>query len=119
MESRSHPGPATLAHHEAVLAKFFAAGFSATGATRTYNLVDSYVYGFALQEKSLPVATTEALDATAVEMLQDFPVDRFPHLEAVASALVSAGFRYGDEFEPGLDLILDGLDRKHRAGELV
>ena len=36
---------------------------------------------------------------------------RYPHLETAAEELISSGFRYGDEFEPGLDLILDALER--------
>ena len=49
MESRSHPGPATLAHHDAMLGILLPAGFSGHSATRMYNLLDSYIYGFALQ----------------------------------------------------------------------
>src|SRR5262245_20791067 len=67
MESRLQPGPATLAHHDAVLAILFAADFSPAQAVRAYNLVDSFVYGFALQEKMLPVANPDDLVAVAPE----------------------------------------------------
>lgn len=115
MESRTHPGPANLAHHEAVLANLFAAGFSPTQATRAYNIVDSYVYGFALQEHSLPIANPDDLVEIAPEMLAQYQAGRYPNLASVATALVASGFRYGDEFEPGLDLIIDGLERLERA----
>ena len=110
MESRKAPGPATLAYHEALVANLFAAGFSSTTATRATNIVDSFVYGFALQEKTLPVSTPEDLAALAPEMVARY-AGRYPHLETVATDLIASGFRYGDEFEPGLDLILDALER--------
>ena len=114
MESRMQPGPATLAHHDAVLAILFAADFSPAQATRAYNLVDSFVYGFALQEKTLPVANPDDLVAVAPEMLRQYEAGSYPNLARVATELVAAGFRYGDEFEPGLDIIIDGLVREHR-----
>ena len=116
LESRMQPGPANLAHHEAVLANLFAAGFAPAEAVRAYNLVDSYVYGFALQEHTLPIADPDDLVEVAPEVLAQYAEGRYPNLAAVATALVEAGFRYADEFEPGLDLILDGLERLPRTG---
>ena len=111
MESRTHPGPANLAHHDATVGNLFAAGFSATKAVRAYNLVDSYIYGFTLQEHQLPFDSTQELAELAPEMLTAFPAGQYPNLVVVATELVSAGFRYADEFEYGLDLILDGIER--------
>ena len=116
MESRTHPGPANLAHHDAVLANLFAAGLGAAAAVRAYNLVDSFVYGFALQEHALPIAEPGDVVAVAPEMLVQYEAGRFPNLARVASELVAARFRYADEFEPGLDLILDALDRRDVRG---
>src|SRR5262245_26029452 len=113
MESRMQPGPTNLAHHDAVLAVLFAADFSSAEATRAYNLVDSFVYGFALQEKSLPIADPEDLVEIAPEMLRQYEAGRYPNLGRVATELVASGFRYADEFEPGLDLIIDALVRDH------
>ena len=110
MESRAHPGPANLAHHEAVLANLFAAGFSGRQATRAYNLIDSYIYGFALQEKTLPIPSEQEIGTLDPGMLGQLSAGPYPHLEAVAAELIGSGFRYADEFEPGLDLILDGLE---------
>lgn len=116
LESRLHPGPANLAHRDAVLANMFAAGFSPTEATRAYNVIDSYVYGFALQEHTLPVANPEDLVEIAPQMLAQYEAGSYPNLAEVAMELVASGFRYADEFEPGLDLILDGLERLPRTG---
>jgi AcrR family transcriptional regulator len=116
MESRTLPGPANLAHHEAVLANLFAAGFAPAAAVRAYNLIDSYVYGFALQEHTLPIANPDDLVEVAPEMLAQYAEGRYPNLAAVATTLVASGFRYADEFDPGLELILDGLERLPRTG---
>ena len=50
MESRNTPGPATLQHHDAVIGALLEAGFSVAMAAHAYALLDSYIYGFALQE---------------------------------------------------------------------
>ena len=114
MESRRHPGPANLAHHEAVTANLLGAGFTAASATRAYNLVDSYLFGFVLQEHALPVGTPEDLAAIGPEILASYG-DRYPNLGRVASELIAAGFDYAAEFEVGLDLILDTLERAFPA----
>ena len=62
MESRSTPGPATLRHHDAVLGSLRQAGFPVALAAHAFSVLDSYIYGFALQEASLPF---EAGDETA------------------------------------------------------
>ena len=43
-------------------------------------------------------------------MLQRFPVGDYPNLVAIIAERMKPGYDYGDEFEYGLDLILDGLD---------
>ena len=54
MESRAHPGPANLGHHDAVLGNLRAAGFSLELAAHAYSVLDSYIYGFALTKMNLP-----------------------------------------------------------------
>lgn len=80
-------------------------------ATRIYNLVDSYVYGFALQEGNLPVGTPDAMADVGGEILRQMPVAEYPHLAQVGRDLMAAGFDYRAEFDVGLDLILDALAR--------
>jgi hypothetical protein len=54
MEARQ-PGPANLRYHNAGLACLREeAGLPIRAAIDAYNLMDSYIYGFALQEKTLP-----------------------------------------------------------------
>ena len=54
LESRTSPGAATLTHHDANIATLRAGGFTVAQTAHAYALIDSYVYGFALQEASLP-----------------------------------------------------------------
>jgi AcrR family transcriptional regulator len=112
MESRSSPGPATLRHHDAVIGCLRDAGFSIELAAHAFSVLDSYIYGFALQERSLPFPTPEQTADLAQDILASFPADKYPHLaELTARHVLQPGYDYGDEFEFGLDLILDGLER--------
>jgi AcrR family transcriptional regulator len=112
MESRRRPGPANLRHHDAVLGKLRAAGFDIVLAAHAYSLLDSYIYGFALTKMSLPFDTSEAIGEVAQDMLEPFPVNEYPNLVEILTELVmKPGYDYGDEFEYGLDVILDGLER--------
>src|SRR5690349_24965496 len=109
MESRKTPGPATLRHHDAVLGCLRGAGFSVELTAHAYSLLDSYIYGFALQEASLPFSSG---DETAAEIARHMPVGEYPHLAEIAAVhVLQPGYQYGDEFEIGLDLILDALER--------
>ncbi|MGR0319859.1 TetR/AcrR family transcriptional regulator [Agromyces sp. ZXT2-3] len=111
IESRTSPGPANLRHREAVTACLRKAGFTVVMAAHATWLLDSYVYGFALQESSLPFTTADELAEMAEEVyLPQLPADEFPYLNESASALVAAGYDPGEEFIFGLDLILAALE---------
>jgi AcrR family transcriptional regulator len=112
MESRSTPGPATLRHHDAVLGILRTAGFSVALAAHAYAVLDSYIYGFALQEAGLPFQTSEELAAVGDTILSQLPAEEFPYFTEIAvEHALQPGYDFGNEFEFGLDLILDGLDR--------
>ena len=111
MESRLAPGPATLRGRDDVLAVLLDAGFSAAMATHAHNILDSYVYGFALQEAQLPFSNAEELAIVGEQMLAQVSAETYPHLVRVATELFASGFDYGSEFELGLDLVLDGIER--------
>jgi AcrR family transcriptional regulator len=112
MESRIKPGPATLRHHDAVIGCLREAGFSMAMAAHAYSVLDSYIYGFALQQSSLPFQTPEEVPQVAEGFLQQFPADAYPHLfELTVQHVLRPGYDYADEFEFGLNLILDGLER--------
>jgi len=112
MDSRSTPGPATMRHHDSVIGSLRRAGFSIEMAAHAFSVLDSYIYGFALQELSLPFETSEELAEVAEGILGQFPADQYPHLtEMIVEHALQPGYDYGDEYEFGLDLILDGLER--------
>jgi AcrR family transcriptional regulator len=116
MESRSSPGPATLRHHDAVIGSLREAGFSIEMAAHAYSVLDSYIYGFALQEASLPFDTAEETAEVAQMIMKEFPADEYPHLtELTVEHVLQPGYDYGNEFEFGLELILDGLERARNA----
>jgi AcrR family transcriptional regulator len=110
MESRTSPGPATLRHHDAVLGCLRRAGFSVELTAHAYALLDSYIYGFALQEASLPFGTGEEAAQVAHQISAQFASGQYPYLTEMATEhVLRPGYDYGDEFVIGLDLILDGL----------
>jgi AcrR family transcriptional regulator len=112
LDSRSSPGPATLRHHEAVLGCLRRGGFSVELTAHAFSALDSYIYGFVLQEASLPFDTAEEAAERAQGLLATLPGDEYPHLTEMAVDLVlRPGYDYSAEFGFGLDLLLDALAR--------
>ena len=113
MESRSAPGPATLRHHDAVIGCCRAAGFSVEMSAHAFSLLDSYIYGFVLQEVNLPFNDTDDLAEVLETMVPDDFAQRYPHFAELTSEYVlKKGYSYGNEFEFGLDLVIEGLERR-------
>ena len=116
VDSRSSPGLETLRHHDAVLGCLRAGGFSVPLAAHAFAVLDAHLYGFLLQELSLPFATGEDVQALAGRIFGDLPPDALPHMvELAREHILTPGYRFGDEFDYGLDLILDGLQRRLAA----
>ena len=117
MESRANPGPSNLRHHDAVLGNLRAAGFDIVMAAHAYSLLDSYIYGFALTKMNLPFQSSEEVGEVAQTMLEPFPAGEYPHLlEILTDHVMKPGYDYGDEFEYGLDLILDSIAERDLDG---
>lgn len=112
-DSGVNPGPSTLRHHDRVIGTFRNGGFSLPMAAHAFSAIDSYIYGFVLQEKSLPFTTPEETEAMAHLMLAQLPTKEYPYLaELTADHVLQPGYFYGDEFLFGLDILLDGLEQK-------
>ena len=112
LESRTTPGPATLRHHDATLGALRRAGFSVQLTAHAYALLDSYIYGFALQEAALPLTGSKPRAEVAEPMIQLFSAGDYPHLlEMATEHVLRPGYDFGDEFEIGLDVILEALAR--------
>ena len=112
MESRVNPGPANLRHHAAVIGSLRAGGFDMAMVAHAYSLLDGYIYGFALTKMNLPFDSGDDVAELAQTMLEPFPVNEYPNLMAfITEHAMKPGYDFGDEFEYGLDLILDSLAR--------
>src|ERR671914_2475282 len=115
MESRMTPGPASLRLREAILRCLREAGFSIEMTIQAYSVQDAYIYGFALQEKSLPFESAEESAAVAEEHARRLAAfaEEFPYLaEVVAGHVAKVGYDFTEAFEYGLDLILDALEQR-------
>ncbi len=112
MESRSKPGRATLQHHDAVIGALRKGGFSLPMTAHAYSVLDGYIYGFALTHTNLPFETSEETAELAQDIMGRFSAHEYPHLtELTVQHVLQPGYDYVKEFEFGLDLILDGLER--------
>ena len=116
MESRTAPGLATLRHHEMVLACLRNGGFSVAATAHAYSLLDSYIYGFALQEINLPFNTSDEAAPVSENLMAQMPTGEFPHLTEMAMEhVLQPGYAYSNEFAIGLEIILDGLEKLRDA----
>ncbi len=115
MQSRTKPGPATLRHHDSVIGSLREAGFTVGMAAHAFSVMDSYIYGFAQQQQNLTFTTSEEAAVVAENILRQLPADEYPHLaEMIIEHAMKPGYDYAEEFEFGLDLILNGLERPLR-----
>ncbi len=118
--SRPAVPPALYLHFEAMLAAMIAGGFSYHLAHRAMHALGSMMLGF-VQELFNPTAgggtTAELAEAQLAPMAATLP-----HITTMVASEIHAND--GDtlgwcdsqaEFEFTLDLLLDGLDRKHNA----
>jgi AcrR family transcriptional regulator len=112
MESRTHPGPANLRHHDAVIGNLRAAGFDMAQVATAYSLLDSYIYGYAMTKMNLPFEDTSDIVELSETMLAPFPAGEYQNLaDFITEYAMQPGYDYANEFEYGLDVILDGLER--------
>jgi AcrR family transcriptional regulator len=112
MQSRTAPGPHTLRHLDAVIGTLRQAGFSLEQTAHAYALLDSYLYGFAMSEASLPINGPDTVAEVAESMMLPELFGDYPHLMEFGSEhVMSPGYDFGEEFEVGLEVVLDGLAR--------
>lgn len=112
LESRTAPGPELLRHHDAVIGTLRTAGFPVPLAAHAFALLDSYTYGFALQEATLPFDGPDDIAPLAESVLAALPADEYPwFVELATEHILRPGYDFGDEFAFGLELVLDGLEQ--------
>jgi|CXWJ01.1.fsa_nt_gi AcrR family transcriptional regulator len=113
IDSRSNPGPALLRHHDAVIGCLRRGGFPIELAAQAFSVIDAYVYGFALTERNLPFdpATTDQAVDLAVGLTS--VLAPHPYLFELVQHLTATGeYSFSDQFDQGLDIILDELGRR-------
>ena len=112
MQSRTNPGPETLRHHDWVIGTFRHAGCSWEMTAHAFSLVDAYLYGFALQEQTMPFDSPDQVPEIAEAMMAQVSSEAYPHLTGfTAEHILKPGYDYGKEFGYGLDIVLDALER--------
>jgi AcrR family transcriptional regulator len=110
LQSRTAPGPATLRHLNAVIGCLRGAGFSVRMTAHAYAMIDSYVYGFALSEASLPMNGPDTVAEVATSMREKFTIGDYPHLSEFSTQhVMQPDYDFGEEFDFGLTVILDAL----------
>jgi AcrR family transcriptional regulator len=109
IESRARSGPNRLRLLDATIGVLTGAGFPMPVVIRTLMALDSHTYGFTLQEQAwaFPV---EAAPEMAAALAADLPAG-YPNMAAMVAFVASTQPGTILEFEFGLDLILDGLER--------
>lgn len=109
LEAR-HAGssPARLGYYDTVLGCLRAAGFSPTLSMQAFSIIDSFLYGFILQELSLPFDDSDSLEEVGEDLLRQM-ADAYPHLTEATVQAMTDGWDYDEQFQFGLDLILDAL----------
>ncbi len=116
MESRRNPGPANLRHHDAVIGNLRAAGFEMAMVAHAYSLMDGYIYGYALTKMNLPFDATNDITEMARSMLEPFPEGEYPNMVAfITEHAMQPGYDFADEFEWGLDVVLNGVERERAS----
>jgi AcrR family transcriptional regulator len=115
-DTRATGGPARLYYFEWMIGTLRRAGFSVELALHAFSALDSYVYGFGRQQLGMDAGggdTPEMIEA----FLAAIPADEFPYIrEVIVEHMLKAGWDEDADFEFGLGLILDGLEREREGG---
>ncbi|WP_341242479.1 TetR/AcrR family transcriptional regulator C-terminal domain-containing protein [uncultured Nocardioides sp.] len=110
MDSRRNAGFETLRHHDAVLGCLREAGFSLALTGHAFAVLDAHLYGFLVQELSLAFDGEQDLAELGEQILTALPEGQLPYFrEFTLEHALQPGYDFGDEFEVGLELLLDGL----------
>ncbi|CAA6826673.1 MAG: probable transcriptional regulator, TetR family [uncultured Thiotrichaceae bacterium] len=110
MLSRVNVGSAMMTWANASYGCLHDAGFDYPLIDHAINAMDNHIYGFTLQIINAPVSSDEYANA-AGHYLPLIPADEYPHINAMATLIMQGEHSGVNDFEFGLDLILDGLER--------
>jgi AcrR family transcriptional regulator len=110
--SPGHVRPARLAYMDSLLGRLREAGFSADATYHAYHVLDAHIFGFSLWQANHSYNAGQVADMAA-EFARMIPVDVYPYLHEHGEQHLTKGPLHDvSAFELGLDLILDGLEKR-------
>ena len=108
-------GPARMRYMDSALGAYRRAGLTPESTELAFHAVENHIVGYTVQEVSFPLEADD-LAAAAQEFLDKLPRQEFPYLaEHVEQHLTHESIGGGD-FEFGLELLLEGIDRIRTDG---
>lgn len=112
--NQTAPSHARLEYMNSVLGRLREAGFSDVMTHHAYHALDSHIVGFTLW--LLPyLAISQEQPNFAQDFLAQTPIADLPHLAEHIDVHVTGRAGETSEFDFGLDLLLDGLERLRTA----
>ncbi len=112
IDSRESSGPARLRYFDWVVGTLRRAGFTIEMAARAFSVLDSYIYGFGRQQLNMSAGGDTKPEEIGEAFLRAIPADEYPYLrEMVVEYAMNSVHDESADFEFGLNLILDGLQR--------
>ncbi len=109
LENRQNPGHASLQLVDSTIHCLLKAGFSIDMVAHIISVLDAYTIGFAQQLRS-PTENIEKEVQMGEDIMAQFPFDLYPHVgQLITEHVAKSGYRSIEEFEFGLNLILDGI----------
>ncbi len=115
MEAGVNPGPSTLRDSDNCMKSLREAGFSVEMTVHAITLLNIYIYGAAQQYSRLNFSNSQEAADFSETIRNQFPIDEYPYLgEIITEYMMKSSYDARQEFEFGLDLILNGIERiKH------
>ncbi|HSV56474.1 MAG TPA: TetR/AcrR family transcriptional regulator C-terminal domain-containing protein [Magnetospirillaceae bacterium] len=119
MDSRVRSGPERLRYFNAMVGTLMSAGFPLELVGRAISVLDCHIYGFAIQRINMGAGATAEAEARAGMLQDSAPVETYPHLARMIEWTMENGYDEDADFEFGLNLILDGLERLLPTGREI
>lgn len=111
MDSRISSSPSRLRYFDAILGTLSRAGFSLELAARAFSILDCYVYGFGRQSLNMVSSGEKEPEKRAEAFSENIPDQAYPHLAKMTEFAMKQSYDEDADFEFGIELILDGLER--------
>lgn len=102
--------PNMMRYVDTTIGYLLSAGFSYKLTDQAWNTIDSYIYGFNLQSQDFPLEPSE-FKAAAKQFLPVIPKETYPYLHDMGLSMINGTHDGIQDFQFGLELILESLDR--------